>query len=110
MNLVGNAVKFTKEGEVAVTVSLTDSEHPFSLQFSVRDTGIGIPKDKQSRLFKPFSQVDSSTTRQYGGTGLGLAISKRLVGFMGGNIWLESEPGKGTIFTIQLPAVNEGKY
>ncbi len=104
-NLVGNAIKFTTKGEVYASVTLgwkvgTD----FQLDFYVRDTGIGIPKDRIDRLFKAFSQVDSSTTRKYGGTGLGLAISTRLVDLMQGRMWVESEEGKGTtfFFTVKL--------
>jgi CheY-like chemotaxis protein len=100
---VGNAVKFTPEGEVVVTVGLGEpASSSGMLQFSVRDTGIGIPTDKQDRLFKSFSQVDSSTTRQFGGTGLGLAISKRLAEAMGGRLWVESEPGKGSTFHFTI--------
>ncbi|MGV3772623.1 MAG: response regulator [Verrucomicrobiales bacterium] len=100
INLLGNAVKFTHKGEVVVRV-IRGTDHPKShleLQFSVSDTGIGIAPEVHDRLFKSFSQVDSSTTRQFGGTGLGLAISKRLVELMGGQIWLESELGKGSSF------------
>jgi two-component system sensor histidine kinase/response regulator len=99
LNLIGNAVKFTASGEVGVTV-LLDSVHDnqFDLSFAVRDTGIGIPKEKQSAVFEPFSQADGSTTRKFGGTGLGLTISTRLVRLMGGSIWLESEPGQGSCF------------
>jgi anti-sigma regulatory factor (Ser/Thr protein kinase) len=99
MNLVTNAIKFTSQGEVSVTVSerkLPDARH--EILFTVRDTGIGIPEERFDRLFKMFSQVDASTTRRYGGTGLGLAISKRLTEMMGGRIWAESEPGKGSTF------------
>ncbi len=99
LNLVNNAIKFTEKGSVAVRVTLakeTDSE--VELSFEVTDSGIGIPKDRQDRLFKIFSQVDSSTTRKYGGTGLGLAISKRLTEMMGGRIHVKSEEGKGSTF------------
>ncbi|MFI5378340.1 MAG: response regulator [Tepidisphaerales bacterium] len=98
-NLAGNAVKFTPAGEVAVRVSLVGkNDHHVLLRFSVRDTGIGIPKDKIGLLFAKFSQVDASITRQYGGTGLGLAISKQLAETMGGEVGVESEPGKGSEF------------
>lgn len=98
-NLVANAVKFTERGEVVLDVSLDSSDDKsLHLHFFVRDTGIGIPADKQHLLFSAFSQVDSSTTRRYGGTGLGLAITVRLVHLMGGEVWVESEPGKGSTF------------
>ncbi|MEW6731934.1 MAG: two-component regulator propeller domain-containing protein [Acidobacteriota bacterium] len=102
VNLISNAVKFTEIGEVVVWVeaSLLESgqEPSYQLHFSVRDTGIGIPTDRLDRLFKSFSQVDASATRQYGGTGLGLAISKRLTEMMGGKMWVESEYGVGSTF------------
>ena len=99
VNLLGNAVKFTAQGEVALDVSLASQEHgKLGLHFAVRDTGIGIPKEKQQLIFDAFTQVDGSTTRRFGGTGLGLTISARLVKAMNGQIWVESEPGKGSIF------------
>src|SRR5882672_1654943 len=98
-NLVGNAIKFTERGEVVVTVWTQASEPgEADCYFSVRDTGVGIKEEKKNTIFAPFLQGDTSTTRIYGGTGLGLTISARLVGMMGGMIWLESEPGKGSIF------------
>jgi signal transduction histidine kinase/CheY-like chemotaxis protein len=102
-NLVGNAIKFTNEGEVALKVEAkSPANHNCTLEFTVSDTGIGIPKEKQSLIFDPFSQADSSTTRKYGGTGLGLTISARLVELMGGRIRLESEVGRGTQFWFSI--------
>jgi len=99
MNLVGNAIKFTDKGEVALKVQVEARlDYEFMLRFTVADTGIGVPKEKQQLIFDPFSQADSSTTRKYGGTGLGLTISSRLVEMMGGKIWVESEPGRGSQF------------
>jgi len=123
VNIIGNAVKFTERGEVEVTVSwLRDEgrsggavgaegsgapqppEAHCRLQFSVRDTGIGIPPDQHARLFKPFSQLDETSTRRYGGTGLGLAISRNIIQMMGGGIEVESVPGKGSTFTFTIQA------
>ena len=104
-NLLSNAVKFTDKGEISVFVSskkLDDTS--YEMCFSVKDTGIGIPEDKMSRLFQSFTQIDSSTTRRYGGTGLGLAITKKLVEMMGGRIWAESELGKGSTFNFTILA------
>ncbi|VAW84818.1 BarA sensory histidine kinase (= VarS = GacS) [hydrothermal vent metagenome] len=99
INLVGNAVKFTQKGSVAIIVEPKQSHaNTLSLSFRVKDTGIGIPIEAQQRIFEHFSQVDGSTTRKYGGTGLGLAISKRLIEAMGGNIGIESKPNIGSIF------------
>jgi signal transduction histidine kinase/DNA-binding response OmpR family regulator len=99
VNLVGNAIKFTQAGEVVLNVSLEPHRNgQIALHFSVRDTGMGIPLDKQSRIFGMFEQGDTSMTRRHGGTGLGLAISSRLVDLMGGRIWVESEPGTGSTF------------
>jgi signal transduction histidine kinase/DNA-binding response OmpR family regulator len=114
INLVGNALKFTDQGEVAIRVTLDqETEAHARLSFEVQDTGIGIPPDRVHLLFQSFSQVDSSRTRRYGGTGLGLAISKKLVEMMGGQIGVESEPRKGSIFrfTLELekqPAKGQG--
>ena len=108
VNLLSNAVKFTSTGEVVTSVVAHRLQsNAYELHFSVRDTGIGIPADRMDRLFKSFSQVDASTTRQYGGTGLGLTISKRLSEMMGGTMWVESEVGRGSTFhfTIQAEAV-----
>jgi two-component system sensor histidine kinase/response regulator len=103
-NLVGNAMKFTEEGEIFIGVRALEKagDNSLTLAFEVRDTGIGIPADKLERLFKAFSQVDSSTTRKYGGTGLGLAISEQLVRLMGGAISVQSEPGKGSTFHFTI--------
>lgn len=105
VNLVGNAIKFTQSGEVIVRVRQQESQQPgIQLEFSVSDTGIGIPGEKIHRLFQSFSQVDASTTRQYGGTGLGLAISQQLVELHGGTIWVKSEAGKGSVFSFTIQA------
>jgi CheY-like chemotaxis protein len=106
VNLVGNAIKFTSEGEVAVRVQA--GVNGGLLHFTVSDTGIGIAPDKQSLIFEAFSQADSSTTRKYGGTGLGLTISARLVKMMGGRIWVDSDAGRGSQFhfTAQLEAAD----
>jgi signal transduction histidine kinase/DNA-binding response OmpR family regulator len=99
VNLVGNAIKFTSQGEVALRVLAQGKEgEDLILHFSVSDTGIGIPPEKQRVIFDPFTQADTSTTRRYGGTGLGLTISSRLVEMMGGKIWVESQVGHGTEF------------
>jgi signal transduction histidine kinase/ligand-binding sensor domain-containing protein/DNA-binding response OmpR family regulator len=104
MNLVSNAVKFTKNGEIFVGVHLLQNPkgRKMRIGFEIRDTGIGIPPDKIGRLFKSFSQVDSSTTRKYGGTGLGLAICDKLVKLMGGNIAVQSRVGEGSTFTFNI--------
>ena len=107
MNLVGNAIKFTQQGEIFVKIRLlkTTDDNQLEIAFEVRDTGIGIPPDKIDRLFKAFSQVDSSTTRKYGGTGLGLVICEKLVTLMGGQIGVTSEPGQGTTFHFTIQTV-----
>ncbi len=110
LNLLNNAIKFTKQGDIGVCVSGASEETLqnsaengfYVVQISVKDTGIGIPKEKQRVIFETFTQADSSTTRRYGGTGLGLAITRALVGKMDGTIWVESEVGKGSDFTFTL--------
>ncbi len=105
VNFVGNAIKFTHSGEVVVDVNPEHvSESQALLHFSIRDTGIGIPKDKQQKIFEAFEQADASTTRKYGGTGLGLTISSRLIEQMGGRVWVDSEVGVGSTFhfVVQL--------
>jgi len=110
LNLIGNAIKFTKKGEVAVQVRCTAvSGTQRTIQITVADTGIGIAAEKQKFIFDPFTQADTSTTRNYGGTGLGLTISARLISMMGGNIWLDSELGQGSRFhfTVVLPVAQK---
>lgn len=103
VNLVGNAIKFTDEGEVRVEAKMLNAtDDTVEIQISVTDTGIGIPEEKQALIFETFSQADSTTTRKYGGTGLGLAISRQLVEMMGGNLWVESEYGQGSVFTFTI--------
>ena len=109
INLVGNSIKFTERGEVLVDVEPDQQNNgAFGLHFSVVDTGIGIPPEKKQLIFQPFAQADGSVTRRYGGTGLGLAISTQLIQMMGGRIWMESEPGKGSTFhftaAFEVPA------
>jgi signal transduction histidine kinase/CheY-like chemotaxis protein/HPt (histidine-containing phosphotransfer) domain-containing protein len=103
VNLINNALKFTEKGEIVIFVSkVAEDNGQLDLRFSVRDTGIGIPADRIDRLFRPFSQADTSSTRRYGGTGLGLAICARLVELMGGRIAVDSEVGKGSTFTFNI--------
>ena len=107
INLVGNSIKFTEKGEIFITVKEEFRRDDMTmLHFAVRDTGVGIPQDKQAKVFEAFSQADGSMARKYGGSGLGLAICTKLVGMMGGRIWLESTPGAGSTFhfTTQLIA------
>jgi signal transduction histidine kinase/ActR/RegA family two-component response regulator len=105
INLVSNAVKFTERGEVSLIAEplAGGSTNEHWIRFTVRDTGIGIPADRMDRLFQPFSQVDASTTRRYGGTGLGLAITRRLVHLLGGRLRVNSVPGSGSSFEVELP-------
>ncbi|MBI3130199.1 MAG: response regulator [Acidobacteria bacterium] len=106
LNLVGNALKFTEVGEVVLHLGLEPVQEPGQaprLRIQVRDTGIGMDEVQRARLFQPFTQADASVTRRYGGTGLGLAISRELVGLMGGELAVESEPGRGSTFTVSLP-------
>jgi CheY-like chemotaxis protein len=104
LNLIANAIKFTREGSVTVSIETEQAVRAdlVNLHIAVKDTGIGIPRDKLNRLFEAFSQVDSSTTREFGGTGLGLAISKRLAEAMGGGISVESAPGLGSTFHVRI--------
>ncbi|WP_341530743.1 ATP-binding protein [Nostoc sp. UHCC 0302] len=116
INLLSNAIKFTETGSIEVSaiareiMSNQHGKNSYEIHFVVKDTGIGIPSDRLERLFKAFSQVNSSITRQYGGTGLGLAICKQLTELMGGRIWVDSEPGVGSAFnfTITTPVISEG--
>jgi PAS domain S-box-containing protein len=104
INLLGNAIKFTEQGSVTLSLSLDgDTDEHCEIGFAVSDTGIGIAQEKQKLIFEAFSQVDGSTTRQYGGTGLGLTICRRLVILMQGDITLQSEPGKGSTFRFSVP-------
>ncbi len=110
LNLLGNAIKFTESGEIVIRVrKAPDQDDPMLLQFSVTDTGIGIPASKLDSIFGSFNQVDSSTTRKYGGTGLGLTISKRLAEIMGGQMWVESHEGKGSEFHFTI-RIEEGEF
>jgi signal transduction histidine kinase/HPt (histidine-containing phosphotransfer) domain-containing protein len=104
VNLVGNAIKFTESGEILVTVSRApdDGAEPARIRFSVRDSGVGIPKDKVESIFEAFSQADNSITKRYGGTGLGLSLCTGLVELMGGHIWVTSEEGEGSTFTFDV--------
>jgi signal transduction histidine kinase len=107
INLVGNALKFTKEGEVSVQAKLAaNTKTGMRVHFTIADTGIGVPLDKQRKIFEAFSQADMSTSRRYGGTGLGLSISERLVRLMDGRIWLEGDPGHGSKFHFEIPLLH----
>ena len=104
--MIGNAIKFTEHGEVFVSVAKkTDDAHDTRLQFMIKDSGVGIPIEKQKKIFEPFSQADGSITRTYGGTGLGLTLCSKLVPMMGGAMSVESQSGQGSTyhFTVRLP-------
>ncbi|HLK10011.1 MAG TPA: response regulator [Candidatus Binatia bacterium] len=104
LNLVGNAIKFTEKGEIAIEVQcLEETASHATIRIGIRDTGIGIPRERHAAIFESFTQADGSTTRRYGGTGLGLTISRQLAELMGGRIGLESEPGRGSTFWLDLP-------
>jgi CheY-like chemotaxis protein/nitrogen-specific signal transduction histidine kinase len=103
VNLLNNAIKFTEQGHVYLNVSLETIDQTPHIRFDIEDTGIGIPKDKQLLVFEAFTQADGSHTRKFGGTGLGLTITRQLVELLGGQISLQSDEGRGTIFTIQMP-------
>jgi signal transduction histidine kinase len=103
-NLLANAFKFTREGSVSLHISRVE---PGRIAFAVADTGIGIPADKQKIIFDAFQQADGTTARQYGGTGLGLSISRELTRLLGGEIRVQSEPGRGSTFTLVLPLPDE---
>ena len=103
-NLLNNAIKFTEQGEVLISVSSEPHGNQYEIHFAIKDTGIGIPRERMDRLFKSFSQVDDSITRKYAGAGLGLAISKKLVALMGGRIWAESDLDSGSTFHFTIKA------
>jgi signal transduction histidine kinase len=105
LNLVGNAIKFTDTGEVRISAAAANGH--FAL--TVTDTGPGIPQEHQARIFEQFHQVDSSNTKAKGGTGLGLAIAKQIVEMHGGRIWVESTPGRGATFQMELPILAENR-
>src|SRR5262249_8430660 len=103
LNLMSNANKFTDHGRITIDAQQTQEDGLDWVSIAVSDTGIGMTAEQMGKLFREFSQADASTTRKYGGTGLGLAISKRFCQMMGGDIMVESEPGKGSVFTVRLP-------
>jgi adenylate cyclase len=103
LNLLSNACKFTKQGEVALRVQRTVDGRDW-IEFTVSDSGIGMTPEQLAKLFEEFSQADSLTARRYGGTGLGLVITRKLASMMGGEVTVTSEPGKGSVFTVRLPA------
>jgi signal transduction histidine kinase len=107
LNLLSNANKFTDHGTITIDARQGQEDDRAWVTIAVADTGIGMTAEQMGKLFQEFSQADASTTRKYGGTGLGLAISKRFCQMMGGDITVESEPGKGSVFTVRLPASAE---
>jgi signal transduction histidine kinase len=107
LNLLSNACKFTKEGEIALRVREVVDGHAW-IELAVADTGIGLTAEQQAKLFQDFTQADSLTARRYGGTGLGLALSRKLARMMGGDVTVASEPGKGSVFTVRMPARSQG--
>lgn len=110
LNIIGNAIKFTEQGSITVSaVVLEETPQTMQVEFSIKDTGIGIPAAKQQQVFERFTQADTAITRKYGGSGLGLAITRELVELMGGSITLSSKPNKGTEFKVQLPFTKSGK-
>jgi len=104
VNLTGNAIKFTEQGYVYIKVSLETADNKSNIRFDVEDTGIGVPEDRQDAIFESFTQADGSTARKYGGTGLGLTITKQLAELLGGKLTLTSEVGKGSVFSLVIPA------
>ena len=103
LNLLSNACKFTKEGEVALRARKVGNGRDW-IELAVSDTGIGMTAEQQAKLFEEFSQADATTAQRFGGTGLGLAITRKLARMMGGDVTVTSEPGKGSVFTVRLPA------
>jgi signal transduction histidine kinase len=104
LNLLSNACKFTERGEVSLKVKRSGVDRQGSIEFAVADTGIGMTAEQLGKLFQEFTQAEASTARQYGGTGLGLAITRKLARMMGGDVFVSSEIGKGSVFTVCLPA------
>jgi CheY-like chemotaxis protein len=104
INLTNNAIKFTEDGHVYVNVSLEDRDNQSYIRFDIEDTGIGIPKDKQEVILEAFTQADEGTSRKYGGTGLGLTVTKQLAGLLGGELTVSSEVGRGSVFSLVIPA------
>ena len=107
LSILSNACKFTKEGEVALRARKVADGREW-VELAVADSGIGLTAEQQAKLFQDFTQADSLTARRYGGTGLGLALSRKLARMMGGDVTVESAPGKGSVFTLRLPASGDG--